>query len=212
MMAGTASSARRTHRKPRVSNHRSSVRADADATGGDAARQYGAARHGSGPLPSGAPALDGKNTYYFTGRSDNFDQLRVSTYPNDARFDPESVRVARNGKSVFITDEYGPYIYRFDGHQASGTRCSRCRINLRSVRYSRWAITRFHRTGGRVANNGMEGLAITPDGRTLVGIMQSPLIQDGGTAASTTRIETIDIETGAVTHEYAYKFDNIETD
>jgi hypothetical protein len=61
-----------------------------------------------------------------------------------------------------------------------------------------------------VANKGMEGLAITPDGRTLVGIMQSPLIQDGGTDAATTRIVTIDIRRGTV-HEYAYAFDNIGT-
>src|SRR5262249_20288438 len=59
-------------------------------------------------------------------------------------------------------------------------------------------------------NKGMEGLAITPDGRTLVGIMQSPLIQDGGTNGSTTRIVTIDVKTGA-THEYAYTFDNLGT-
>ena len=36
-------------------------------------------------------------------------------------------------------------------------------------------------TSGSVANKGMEGLAITPDGKTLVGVMQSPLLQDGGT-------------------------------
>ena len=46
----------------------------------------------------------------------------------------------------------------------------------------------------------MEGLAITPDGKTLVGIMQAPLIQDGG---KTVRIVTIDIRTGA-TQQYAY--------
>jgi hypothetical protein len=46
----------------------------------------------------------------------------------------------------------------------------------------------------------MEGLAITPDGKTLVGIMQAALIQDGG---KTVRIVTIDIRTGA-THQYAY--------
>ena len=36
-------------------------------------------------------------------------------------------------------------------------------------------------TVGRVANKGMEGLAISPDGRLLFGAMQSPLLQDGGT-------------------------------
>ena len=33
---------------------------------------------------------------------------------------------------------------------------------------------------GRTDNKGMEGLALTPDGKTLVGIMQAPLIQDAG--------------------------------
>ena len=53
----------------------------------------------------------------------------------------------------------------------------------------------------------MEGLAITPDGRTLVGAMQSPLAQDGGDVkGGVTRLITIDIKTGA-THEYAYQLD-----
>ena len=62
-------------------------------------------------------------------------------------------------------------------------------------------------TSGRVANKGMEGLAITPDGRTLVGIMQNALIQDaaeGGAAKNLLRIVTIDIASGQATHEYAY--------
>jgi hypothetical protein len=61
-------------------------------------------------------------------------------------------------------------------------------------------------TTGRVANKGMEGLAITPDGKTLVGIMQNALIQDaalGGAAHNLLRIVTIDIRTGT-THEYGY--------
>ncbi len=60
---------------------------------------------------------------------------------------------------------------------------------------------------GRVANKGMEGLAITPDGRTLVGIMQNSLIQDaaeGGDAAKLLRIVTMDVRSGRTLHEYAY--------
>lgn len=59
---------------------------------------------------------------------------------------------------------------------------------------------------GRTDNKGMEGLALTPDGKTLVGIMQAPLIQDSGKtdpANKTVRIVTIDIATGAA-QEYAY--------
>ena len=47
---------------------------------------------------------------------------------------------------------------------------------------------------------------MTPDGKTLVGIMQAPLIQDAGKtdpANKTVRIVTIDIASGA-TKEYAY--------
>jgi len=62
-------------------------------------------------------------------------------------------------------------------------------------------------TAGRVTNKGMEGLAITPDGKMLVGAMQSALIQDGGDVkGGVTRIITIDIKSGE-THEYAYQLD-----
>jgi hypothetical protein len=51
----------------------------------------------------------------------------------------------------------------------------------------------------------MEGLAITPDGRTLVGIMQNALIQDASSGApNLLRIVTIDIASGRTTHEYPY--------
>jgi hypothetical protein len=53
----------------------------------------------------------------------------------------------------------------------------------------------------------MEGLAITPDGKTLVGIVQAPLIQDaaqGGAAKSLLRIETVNVNNGKFLGEYAY--------
>ena len=65
----------------------------------------------------GAPALNRVGASYFSGRSDNF-APGLSTNPNNARLDPESLRVSRDGKSVFISDEYGPCVYQFD--RASG--------------------------------------------------------------------------------------------
>jgi hypothetical protein len=43
----------------------------------------------------------------------------------------------------------------------------------------------------------MEGLALTPDGKTLVGIMEAPLIPDAANPATSNllRIVTIDIAT-----------------
>src|SRR4029078_10825508 len=54
---------------------------------------------------------------------------------------------------------------------------------------------------GRVTNKGMEGLAITPDGKMLVGIMQANLEQD---KKGSLRIVTIDIGNGD-SHEYVYE-------
>ena len=170
--------------------------------------------YGSGAvagLGDGAPTLNRKHTFYFSGRSDNFDPMQISTNPNNARLDPESVRVSRDGESVFISDEYGPYIYQFD--RASGSRIKAIALP------SKFAITHSSSVGstevsgntvGRVANKGMEGLAISPDGKTLFGAMQSPLIQDGGVDAPYTRIIKIDIASGA-TQEFAYALSNIGT-
>ena len=61
------------------------------------------------------------------------------------------------------------------------------------------AVETSSNTSGRTDNKGMEGLALTPDGKTLVGIMQASLIQDAGKknpANKTVRIVTIDIATG----------------
>ena len=152
------------------------------------------------PLGSGAPAINTASANYFTGRSDNF-APGASTNPNNARLDPEGARVSNDGKSVFVSDEYGPYVYQFD--RATGQRIQSFALpaNLAISNLSpQGAVEIAGNTTGRVTNKGMEGLAITPDGKTLVGIMQAPLEQD---TKKIVRIVTIDIATG-VTHEYAY--------
>jgi hypothetical protein len=153
-------------------------------------------------LESGAPVLNAVNhTHYFTGRSDNFDPSRLSTYPGDARLDPEGVRVSNDGRSVFISDEYGPYVYQFD--RATGMRIRSYALpdNLAIATLSPQKDVEIgSNTVGRVTNKGMEGLAITPDGEMLVGIMQANLEQD---KKKSLRIVTIAIRSGVV-HEYAY--------
>jgi uncharacterized repeat protein (TIGR01451 family) len=160
--------------------------------------------YGSTPgLPSAVPAANGAGKSYFTGRSDNFGP-GLSTDSDFARIDPEAIRVARDGNTVFVADEYGPYVYQFD--RATGQR-------LRSYQLpDHFAISHLAPVGaveiatntvGRVTNKGMEGLAITPDGSTLVGLVQSPLLQDGGDGGRANRIVTIDVASGA-THEFVY--------
>ena len=81
---------------------------------------YGAGCDGAG---SGVPALNAiDRTHYFTGRSDGFDPARKSTNPNNARFDTESIRVSNDRRKVYISDEYGPYVYEFDRMTGERTR------------------------------------------------------------------------------------------
>jgi len=153
------------------------------------------------PIGSGAPAINTAGQYYFTGRSDNF-SAGLSTNPDNGRLDPEAIRVANDGQSVFIADEYGPYVYQFDRASGQRIRSFDLPTNLAASNLSPQGSVEINgNTVGRVANKGMEGLAITPDGSTLVGIMQAPLEQDTN---KNVRIVTIDIATGT-THEYAYK-------
>ncbi|HEX6731489.1 MAG TPA: esterase-like activity of phytase family protein [Pyrinomonadaceae bacterium] len=127
----------------------------------------------------------------------------------EIRFDPEGIRVGPHG-TFFVSDEYGPHLLEFNrqGHLLR-------RIELPG----RFAIANpssdpnselLNNTSGRQANRGMEGLAISPDGTTLFGIMQNALIQDHGLSPGTTdrlglnnRIVKINLLTGE-TQEYVY--------
>ncbi len=158
-------------------------------------------------LGTGAPGLNKAGRFYFSGRSDNFDPGKPSTYPGHGRVDPEGIRVSRDGKSVFISDEYGPFVYQFD--RATGRRLKSFALP------AKFAAAKLSPIGdneiadnatGRTANKGMEGLAITPDGKTLVGIMQAALRQDAAVPESKKllRIVEIDIASGKV-REHGYK-------
>lgn len=159
-------------------------------------------------IGSGVPPQNRPSRNYFTGRSDNFDPNQTSGDTKDARLDSEGVRVSNDGQFVYTSDEYGPYVNEF--LRATGQRVRSFHLpdsfyvsNLSSM----GAVEISGNVSGRVANKGMEGLAITPDGKTLVGIVQNALIQDadeGGAAANLLRIVTIDRNNGKVTHQYGY--------
>ena len=82
---------------------------------------------------------------------------------------------------VFCINEYGPSLYEFD--RTSGNRIRAFDIPEKFLIDQPNADGTLElppgNTKGRQSNRGMEGLAISPDGNKLYGIMQSPLIQDG---------------------------------
>ena len=150
------------------------------------------------------PSINRPGRYYFSGRSDNFNAGTTSSDATDARLDPEGIRVARDGDSVYVSDEYGPYLYEFDRHSGERLRVLRLPANLAVAKKAPTGAAEISgNTAGRVANKGMEGLAISPDGKTLFGFVQSPLIEDGGDGGRANRIVKVDIRTGA-TAQYVY--------
>ena len=159
---------------------------------------------------SGEPALNAEDrTHYFTGRSDGFDPAHPSNWIWNARLDPESLRVSRDGRSVFISDEYGPALYEFDRATGRRLRAIPLPAHLAAAHPAPTGDAEIAgNASGRLANKGMEGLAITPDGRTLVGAMQSPLIQDGGKDGGFTRLVAVDLRSGAI-REFAYPLTNL---
>lgn len=152
-------------------------------------------------LASAIPSVNTASTYYFSGRSDNF-APGASTNPSNARLDPEGIRISNNGKTAYISDEYGPYVYEFNIATGERLRTFNLPASLTVAQsFSTETAEINGNSAGRTTNKGMEGLAITPDGSKLVGIMQANALQD---KSKNVRIVVIDIASGG-TQEFAYK-------
>lgn len=104
--------------------------------------------------------------------------------------------------SFYVSDEYGPYIFKFSatGVLQSVIRPPAAFIPQRNGADSfasnnpapgQPAPAPLDPTVGRQNNQGLEGLSLSPDGRTLFALLQSAARQDGGTGgASTIRFNT----------------------
>jgi hypothetical protein len=118
--------------------------------------------------------------------------------------DTEGLAAMADG-SFWISDEYGPHIAHFD---ASGTQLERI-SPFQNGSNNREMPKVFIR---RRANRGMEGLTATPDGKWLLGAMQSPLdnpvspssTRDKARNSRVNRLLLFNIETGA-TKQFIYR-------
>jgi hypothetical protein len=151
-------------------------------------------------LPDGTPYTGHVSTTGGTG--EKITDLNGTPIPaGPTGYDPEGLVALRDG-TFWISDEYGPFITHFD------------RTGRQLQRLSPFDASLPAELAARVPNKGMEGLTVTPDGQTLVGIMQSALQQPdlGPKPANVTalRIVTVGLRTH-VTHEYVYLLDNPAT-
>ena len=155
-------------------------------------------KNAAGQLLTGLPNPSGQGS---TGET-ALDLTGQTLPPSADGLDSEGLVLAPDG-TFWVSDEYGPHIVHFD---ATGKTIER--INPFGTG-----------TGGRTLplvlarrrpNRGMEGLTLTPDGKTLVGLMQSPMYNPSSAAvagSTVLRVVTFDLATGA-TRQYAYLMEN----
>lgn len=148
-------------------------------------------------LADGTPYTGHVNNTANTGET--ITDLNGTAIPADATgYDSEGLVALKDG-TFWVSDEYGPLITHFDAH------------GRQLARFSPYDGSLPAELINRVPNKGMEGLTVTPDGRTLVGIMQSALQQPDLTQkpanVSPVRIVTVDLRTHK-THEYLYLLDD----
>jgi len=125
------------------------------------------------------------------------------------RLDPEGIGILPSG-AIMISDEYGPVIYEFDG-KGCRTRSIAIPPKFLVDRPDADPATELSvNRKGRQPNRGMEGFAVSVDGRRIYGIMQSPLIQDGALdsdgnrAGLNVRILEVSLADGK-TREFVYR-------
>lgn len=148
---------------------------------------------GTGETPyhnDGSPILkNGRKPFNNDPASPDYNPIRL----DDFGLDGEGLVAMKDG-TFWVSDEYGPHMVHFDADGKEIERINafaddkRCKVHL-PAEYA-----------NRRANRGMEGLAMTPDEKTLVGAMQSTMFNPDKSVKKldVARIVAIDPATGKV--------------
>jgi hypothetical protein len=128
------------------------------------------------------------------------------------RFDPEGFRFGTD-KTMFVSDEYGPELLQFSPEGRELRRFAMpSHLRVDSPHSEKKAENQANRSG-RASNHGMEGMALSSDGQSLIGLMQGPLLQDGerskngGVDGRNCRLISIDMQTQR-SKEFVYQLDD----
>ena len=181
--------------------------------------------YGSGPVAQNQIVFTNNGTLIFTENGNQFtgyvpDDTNFVAYPKSLAgglglglrcLDPEGVTRASDG-SWYVGDEYGPLIYHFDALGAllntlappDGYLPKMGPTYPRVINYLA-ASTIATNDSGRYNNRGLEGVTITPGGKKLVSVLQSPLVQDGENRnpSRNTRILVYDLDPASPTYNTA---------
>lgn len=124
-------------------------------------------------------------------------------------FDPEGLVVNPLTGNLLVSDEYGPSLIEFD---RNGNLLRRYATPANLVpRNAATGVPNFASDSGNSAgkrnNRGFEGLAISPDGRFAYAMLQSSILDEGGSNGVFNRIAQFDTRTGSAVAQYAYRMD-----
>jgi autotransporter-associated beta strand protein len=147
--------------------------------GGFLIREAGGTANTTGALPTSSVALQvGSVT----------SGIVPTTAGGKIAFDAEGMALFKDG-SGYITDEYGPNIYYIKDGQIGAvinppaSAMPRATGGTLSFTTNSSGTSAVDPTSGRRSNQGMEAVAITPDGRTLFTMLQSATMQDSVSGA-----------------------------
>jgi hypothetical protein len=147
-------------------------------------------------------------TIKFTSNGTPLDGMRPNPpHTLGTAFDPEGFVVNPRNGNFLVSDEYGPSLYEFD---RSGRLIGTFVIPDNLIpRDAATGATNFAddsgNTAGRRANRGFEGLAVSPDGRYVYAMLQSAMLDEGGSDGKVVRIVKFDNDTRRAVAQYAYE-------
>jgi hypothetical protein len=128
--------------------------------------------------------------------------------------DSEGFVVAPNG-NFYISDEYGPSVLEFkpDGSYVREFSTPLNLIPKQADGTTNFVDGRSAITSGRQDNRGFEGLAISPDGSKLYGLLQDPLVNEGdkkdGRLSRNIRMVEFDTTSGKSTAQFVYQLESV---
>lgn len=123
-------------------------------------------------------------------------------------FDPEGFVIDPSNHHFYVSDEYGPSLYEFND---KGTRVRTFTIPANLIPRNAANVPNFAsdtgNTKGKRSNRGFEGLTISPDGTSVYAMLQSAMLDEGGSNGVCLRLVQFSTETGTAVAQYAYQLD-----
>lgn len=129
--------------------------------------------------------------------------------PLGLAFDPEGIVVHPLTGHLLVSDEYGPSLIEIN---RAGQLVRRYELPASILPRDAATGTVNHasdagNSAGKRTNRGFEGLAISPDGRTVYAMLQSAMLDEGGRNGAVNRIVAFDTRTARPVAQYAYRME-----